>query len=90
MSTSAGHDPDLIATEIAAFLEENILAEGVQATPDTDLAGLGVDSFSLMEIVLFIERRFEFLMPMEELTPETIASIRSLSLRLHELMQQAG
>jgi len=68
-----------IASQLCVFLRENILASDIAVTPDTELSHIGVDSFSLMELVLFIERRFGLELPAEALVPENIASVRSLS-----------
>ena len=77
-----------ITTDICEFLKENILADGIEVNPELSLADIGVDSFALMEVVLFIERRFGLTFPLEELTPEVIESVGSLSLRCSELMSQ--
>ncbi len=68
-----------IAVRLCAFLRDNILAPDVAIAPDTDLNLIGVDSFSLMEIILFIERCYGLVLPPESLTPENITSIDSLS-----------
>ena len=76
-----------LADELGGFLRENILADGVEVGPTTPLDSLGVDSFSLMEVILFVERQYGFLMPVEELTPEIMKTLDALSRRLHVLMQ---
>lgn len=68
-----------IASELCVFLRENILAPNVEVTAETALAEIGVDSFSLMEVVLFIERKFALELPAESLSPENIASVGTLS-----------
>lgn len=68
-----------IASELCGFLRENILAPNVEVTVETTLAEIGVDSFSLMEVVLFIERKFALELPAESLSPENIASVGTLS-----------
>lgn len=68
-----------IAAELCTFLQDNVLAPGTAIQPDSELAQLGVDSYSLMELVLFIERRYGLVMAPEALTPENLRSIHSLS-----------
>lgn len=68
-----------IANQLCVFLRENILAPQIEVTSDTALSEIGVDSFSLMELVLFIERQFGLELPAEALTPENIASVGTLS-----------
>ncbi len=77
-----------IAELLCAFLRDNVLAEDVEITPDTELSHIGVDSFSLMELVLYIERQFNLSLPAESLNPETIASVRSLSEYCADLMDR--
>ena len=78
MST-AKYSTEEIAGELCDFLRENILAANVEVTAKTELGNIGVDSFSLMELVLFIERRFGLVLPAESLTPDNIASVGTLS-----------
>lgn len=68
-----------ISNQLCDFLQKNILAPEVEVTPETELTSIGVDSFSLMELVLFIERRFGLILPPESLTSENIASVKTLS-----------
>ncbi len=70
---------DAIAEQLCGFLRENILAPHIEVTAATELTEIGVDSFSLMELVLFIERRFGLELPAESLSPENIASVATLS-----------
>jgi acyl carrier protein len=53
------------------------------------LSSIGVDSFSLMEMILFIERRFNLVLPAESLTPENLASVKSLSHHCVTLLNSA-
>ncbi|OQK16280.1 hypothetical protein AU255_14410 [Methyloprofundus sedimenti] len=68
-----------IASQLCVFLRDNILAPQIEVTSDTALSEIGVDSFSLMELVLFIERQFGLELPAEALTPENITSVGTLS-----------
>ncbi len=78
--TQNNYSAEEISCALCLFLQENILAPDVEVTPDTELAIIGVDSFSLMEIILFIERRFGLILPPESLTPENTTSVLNLSL----------
>ncbi len=78
--TQNKYSVDEISSALCSFLQQNILAKDVEVSPDTELAILGVDSFSLMEIILFIERRFGLILPPESLTPENTTSVSNLSL----------
>ena len=68
-----------IQSQLCEFLTDNILASDVEVNAETELASIGVDSFSLMELVLFIERQFKLVLPPEALTVENIASVKTFS-----------
>lgn len=61
------------------FVHGNVLANGVQIKPETLLRDIGVDSYSVIEMVLFIERRFGVVLPEEQLVPENLKSVRALA-----------
>ncbi len=79
-----------IAQALCAFLQDNILAPGIAIQPSSELALLGVDSYSLMELVLFIERRYGLLLAPESLTPENLFSVHSLSTCCAMQLQQGN
>lgn len=68
-----------IAKEICKFVKENLVAAGIEIKPETSLTALGLDSFSIIEIVLFLERKFGIELPDEALTPENIASPNAMA-----------
>lgn len=78
-------DTTTICRDLSQFLASEILPGETRITPDAVLADLGVDSFALMEVVLFIERRYGVVLPMDRLTREHVRSVRSLSGCLTEL-----
>ena len=79
MTDTTQYSVEDIATRLCSFLQDNILADGLDITVTTELSSIGVDSFSLMEVILFIERSFGVILPAESLTPKNIASVQSLS-----------
>ncbi|MBL7701587.1 MAG: hypothetical protein JNM14_05020 [Ferruginibacter sp.] len=83
-------DADIIITEIKKYIEKNILAEAVHIDADTILKQAGIDSFSTVEIILFIERRFGVAIPDEKLLPENFKTIRALAATVLELMPAAS
>ena len=70
---------DGMSRELRDFLAREVVGASVQITDDAPLSELGVDSFALMEIVLFIERRWGVVLPVEQLTRENVRSVASLS-----------
>lgn len=82
-------DTNIIIKEIKNYIEKNILAEGVQVDAATDMKQAGIDSFSTVEIILFIERKFGVSIPDEKLVPENFKTLQSLAAIVQELMPQA-
>ncbi|MFN8391094.1 MAG: acyl carrier protein [Bdellovibrionota bacterium] len=70
------------AAELRSALEDfvrNSLDDGSPVGAETPLADLGLDSFVLLEMVLFVERRFGIKTPLELLTPGNTRTIAALS-----------
>ena len=82
-------DVTIIIAEIKNYIEKNILAEGVQIDAATDLKQTGVDSFSTVEIILFIERKFGVAIPDEKLIPDNFKTLNALAAIVLELMPEA-
>jgi acyl carrier protein len=70
---------EAICLDLCGFLSSNILADGVEIEPATSLALVGVDSFSLLEIIMFIERKYGVTLPESDLIPENLSSVQSLA-----------
>ena len=77
---------NVIIEEIKSYIKKNILAEAVQIDADTDLKNAGIDSFSTVEIILFIERKFGVAIPDEKLIPDNFKTLQALSATVLELM----
>ncbi len=88
MKDSMEHSAEEIAIRLCSYLSENILAQDIDVNKETELSTVGVDSFSLMEMILFVERSFGLVLPAESLTPENIASVGSLSAYCATLLNQ--
>ncbi len=83
-------DVNYISEELCRFLQSNILAPGVGVQPDTVLTNIGVDSFSVIEIILFIERRFGVILPDEYLVPENLKTVEALARCTHRQLESGG
>lgn len=68
-----------IASELIKFLENNIVSEEIQVGSDQVLYDIGIDSYSIVEMVLFIERRFGVVVPDHLLLPENFKTVNALS-----------
>lgn len=78
--------PTAIAENICIFIRSNLVAEGIEVTPSTPLARIGLDSFSLIEIILFIERQYQLQLPEDALTQENINSSETLANYIHQYL----
>lgn len=68
-----------ISAAILQFVKSNVVAPEIELNDDTELAALGIDSFSLIEIVLFIERQFGVVLQEDVLIPENLKTISSIA-----------
>lgn len=69
------------------FVHQNIVASGVQVAAGDVLKDIGVDSYSVIEMVLFIERRFGVSLPEERLLPANLESVEALARCTVEMME---
>jgi acyl carrier protein len=68
-----------ISNSLLDFIRQNLLAENISVNENTSFESLGLDSFSIIEIVLFIERDLGVELPDNELTKENMHSVESLT-----------
>lgn len=68
-----------ISKELQKFVEDNIIDRSVKVETNVSFNDLGVDSFSVIQIVLFIERKYNVVIEEGDLTPENLRSIQSLA-----------
>ena len=79
-------DVNTIIAEIKKFIETNILATDIKIDAGTNLQQAGIDSFSIVEIILFIERRFGVIITDEKLVPENFKTLNALAATVEELI----
>ena len=72
-------DPKIISAKLCEFARTNFVAEGVQFDEHSPLADAGIDSFALVELVLFCERGLGVRVPDSHLTGENLASMSTLA-----------
>lgn len=70
--------PDDVVEALTTFVNTRIMARGRAVQPDDLLEAAGVDSMAFLKILLFIEARFGFWMPDEDLVEANVRSIRAL------------
>ena len=79
MAAPSRPDAEELARALTAFVNANIMARGRPITPDDEFERAGVDSMGLLKVLLFIEARFGFWMPDEDLVEANVASSRALA-----------
>jgi len=80
-------DANTITEEIKKFIETNILADDVKIDANSNLQQAGIDSFSIVEIILFIERKFGVVITDEKLVPENFRTLNALAATVQELIK---
>ena len=71
--------PEDVVEALQTFVNTRIMARGRAVRPDDALEAAGIDSMAFLKILLFIETRFGFWMPDEDLTEDNLVSIRALA-----------
>ena len=79
-------DSKTIIGELKKYIEENILSGDITIDAATNLQHAGIDSFSTVEIILFIERRFGVMIPDDKLVPDNFKTLLALSGIVQELL----
>ncbi len=70
---------EMLAQELCRYIKSNIVDNSIQVLPDTPFGKLGIDSLSIIELVLFLERKFKIILPEQELIPENFISANTLA-----------
>ncbi len=84
-------DVTTICQELTNFLSTSILAKGVEFDENKQLSSVGVDSLSLVETLLFIERHFGVSVPDSHLTRTNLETVSALAKCVNQLqLEKAG
>lgn len=76
---SSSTDSTDIAEQLCQFARANLVADNAHFDEHTSLAAAGIDSFLLVELLLFCERAFGVTVPESHLTREHLASLSTLA-----------
>lgn len=69
-----------VAQELLKFIKGEIVDPCIEISETTDLQNVqGIDSMAMVQIVLFIERKFDVTFSDEELNPEIFKSVNILA-----------
>ena len=77
-----------IESEICEFVKEQIT--GKEISTNTTFESAGLDSFSYIELLLFMERRWGVMLPDNELTRENLTSASTLAACLRKYLPSQG
>ena len=78
-NSRAGIEHDAVAHALTAFVNANIMARGRSVQPDDEFELVGIDSMALLKVLLFVEARFGFWPPDEDLVVDNLRSPRALA-----------
>jgi acyl carrier protein len=79
-------DPNIIIEDIKKYIENNILSADVKIDASTNLQQAGIDSFSTVEIILFIERKYGVMIPDDKLIPDNFKTLQALAATVQALL----
>ena len=68
-----------VVEKLRGFVQKQYALEDFTVRSDQSFSALGIDSFSLLEIVVFVEREFGLVLPLASLTPANLTSISSFA-----------
>ncbi|MFH2064256.1 MAG: acyl carrier protein [Pseudomonadota bacterium] len=68
-----------IKEQLVFFLQNEIFDSSIRIDPDTDLFETGFDSFSLVKLLVFIEKKYKLRIPEEKLTEDTLRDVNRIS-----------
>lgn len=68
-----------ISAELVTFVQTTILDSSITIQPDTLFKEIGLDSMSIIELILFIERKFDITIAEKDLIPDNLKSIQSIT-----------
>ena len=78
---------DLIITEIQSYIESSILDRRIKLDPETNLQKAGVDSFSIVELIIFVQNNYNITIPDSQLLPANFQTIHSMAQMVLKLSQ---
>lgn len=68
-----------IISRLTAYLKKRFLASGVEIQATDNFAEIGIDSMTVVELVMYIEEEFGIVIPADQLTGDNLASLETLA-----------
>jgi acyl carrier protein len=78
-------DPKIIAAQLCEFARTNFVPEGASFDENSPLSHAGIDSFALVELLLFCERKIGVRVPDSHLSGNNLTSMATLARCIAEL-----
>ena len=78
-------DPKTIAAQLCEFARTNFVSDGADFDENSSLSHAGIDSFALVELLLFCERKIGVRVPDSHLTGNNLTSMATLAKCIAEL-----
>jgi len=75
-----------IEAELLGFLHREVFASTLDVTAETDLVAAGLDSMSLVRILLFVEMTYGLWIHEKEITTESLRNVRALAATVARLL----
>lgn len=88
MAKTPETDPKIIASKLCDFARTNFVAEGQEFDENSPISQAGIDSFALVELLLFCERDLGVRVPDSHLTGANLTSLASLAKCISELARE--
>ena len=82
-------DPKIISAQLCEFARTNFVADGAEFDENSPLAKAGIDSFALVELLLYCERVLGVRVPDSHLTGNNLASMSTLANCIAELARSS-
>ncbi|MDB4655888.1 phosphopantetheine-binding protein [Flavobacteriales bacterium] len=73
------HNQQDIINSVSEYIKKRFLAPNVTLNSADKFADFGIDSMTVVELVMYIEEEFGIVIPADQLTGENLASIDSLT-----------
>lgn len=73
------HNQQDIITSVSEYLKKRFLASNVRLNSADKFADFGIDSMTVVELVMYIEEEFGIVIPADQLTGENLASLDALT-----------
>jgi acyl carrier protein len=71
-------DQTQILERLRRVVPERVDVDAALLVPEASLADIGIDSFSLIELVFIAEEEFNVKIPLDGLRPRTVADVLSI------------